>query len=138
MITKETAAKIAYAYSEIEAAEELLKGLADELGRLQEPDFRDNFGRRRGLQLGVPSGSSGHRLLDVAPRLAKIIIKAHIDDKKSEIEALCMTAKRELSRSSPESGLVGPEASRKSPAQDRSFPPEPRGRLSTTPFRPTA
>jgi hypothetical protein len=92
MITKETAAKIAYAYSEIEAAEELLKGLR----RLQEPDFRDNFGRRRGLQLGVPSGSSGHRLLDVAPRLAKIIIKAHIDDKKSEIEALCLTAKREL------------------------------------------
>ncbi len=95
-ITKNTAAQIAYAYTEIESAEELLKGILDDLGRLQEQDFRDAFGRRRGLQLGVPCGSNGHRLLDVAPRLAKIIIKAHIDDKRSEIEALCLTAKREL------------------------------------------
>ena len=95
-ITKNTAAAIAFAYSEIEASEELLKIISDRLPG-DNPDFRDAFGRRKGgLQLGVPSGSNGHRLLDVGAGLAKIIIAAHINEKRAEIHALCAVAVGEL------------------------------------------
>lgn len=92
MITRDTAARIAYAYDEIKAANELLKIIeeGDKSGEL--PDFRDGFGRRgRGLQLGVPH-HGGHRLMDVSTKLAAIIIKAHVDAKESEIAALCELA----------------------------------------------
>lgn len=97
MITKDTAARIAYAYSEIEAAKKLLEILATARSRQSTPDFRDAFGRPRGLQLGVPSGESGHRLFDVSHALSEIIIRAHIESKRSEIAALCELAKTELS-----------------------------------------
>lgn len=97
MIKHETAARIAFAYSEITAAETLLKELRDANARREQPDFRDAFGRRQGLQLGVPSGNSSHRIMDVSPRLAEIIIQAHIDDKRAEIAALSEVAHGELS-----------------------------------------
>lgn len=79
MISKETAMDIAYAYREIETAEKLLADIVKSLQEHREPDVRDAFGRRQGgLQLGVPSGNSGHRLFDVPWRLAKPIIEAHI------------------------------------------------------------
>ena len=96
MISKNTAACIAFAYSEIEAAEKLLEILDKSRSEHREPDFRDAFGRVRGLQLGVPSGESGHRLLDVAPVLGAAIIQAHIAQKKAEITALCEKARMEL------------------------------------------
>ena len=96
MITRETAVKIAFAYSEIEAAQGLLKQLG-ERNAIDKPDFRDVFGRsRRALTLGVPSGENSHRLLDVDHELARIIIAAHIDKKHSEIVALCEVARLEL------------------------------------------
>lgn len=96
MITKNTAVKIAYGYAEIEAAEKLLETIATAKGDGSVPDFRDAFGRRKNLTLGVPSGEASTRLLDVGFPLAEIIIKAHIQDKRSEIEALCQLAKSEL------------------------------------------
>lgn len=95
-ITKNTAAQIAYAYQEIEAAESLLKTI-EEAGHNENPNFRDVFGRTpRGLQLGIPSGDTGHRLYTVNYSVAAIILKSHINEKKSEIEALCLLAKQEM------------------------------------------
>lgn len=88
LITKDTAARIAFAYSEIEAGEELLTVVTKARAEHTDPDFRDIFGRRRGLQLGVPSSPNGHRLLDVDWQLAEIIIKTHIEKKRAEIVAL--------------------------------------------------
>jgi len=96
MITKETASKIAYAYSEIEAGEELLKILDEALKDHSVPDFRDGFGRNRALELGVPCGPTSKRLFTVNPKLGMIIVKAHIAGKRAEIEALCEIAKQEL------------------------------------------
>jgi hypothetical protein len=94
MITKDTASRIAYAYSEIEAAEVLLEILAKAKSTRSIPDFRDVFGQRvRGLQLGLPSGENSHRLFDVSYILGEIVIKAHIESKRSEIAALCELAK---------------------------------------------
>ena len=97
MITRDTAARIAYAYDEIKAAIELLKIMEESAKHGDPPDFRDSFGRNRGLQLGVPH-SGGHRLMDVSPKLAAIIIKAHVKDKQDEIEALCQLAIREATK----------------------------------------
>lgn len=96
MIKRQTAAQIAYAYAEIDAAEKLLEEIEAAKKDFREPDFRDGFGRRRGLTLGVPSGDSGQRILDLSPTLGAIIIRAHIDQKRSEITALCETARVEM------------------------------------------
>lgn len=97
MITKDTAAKIAYAYSEIEASEALLKIIDDAKKDRSDPDFRDAFGHhQRRLRLGVPSGQSSHTLFQVDASLGEIIIKAHIEQKRAEIAALCELAKGEL------------------------------------------
>ncbi len=101
-ITKNTAARIAFAYSEIEAGEQLLAIVAKSRAEHVEPDFLDVFGRsRHGLQLGVPSGSNGHRWLDVDWPLAEIIIKAHVENKRSEIEALTALALQEARGEAP-------------------------------------
>ena len=94
-ITRDTAAKIAYAHSEINEARELLTLLSEAKRDRKEPDFRDAFGRQRGLQLGIPSGS-GHRLLDVSPDLAVYVIEAHIGKMQQRIAELCAIARMEL------------------------------------------
>lgn len=96
MISRDTAAQIAYAYDEIKAAKEIMAVIEEGAKRGIPPDFRDTFGNRRNLQLGVPSGSTGHRLMDVSYKLAKIIIKAHIREKEAQIEALCANAVLEM------------------------------------------
>lgn len=99
MISRDTAARIAYAYDEIKAASDLLAIIEEGAKCGEPPDFRDSFGRRRhDLQLGVPSGETGHRILQLSPKLAAIIIKAHLDNKKREIEALCEVARGELDK----------------------------------------
>ena len=96
MITRNTAAQIAYAYDEIKAANELIKVMDEAAKHGESPDFRDTFGRRNGLQLSIPHNSGRHRLMDVSAKLAAIIIKAHIKDKQDEIEALCELARGEM------------------------------------------
>lgn len=106
-ITAQTAAAIAYAYAEIEAAKNLLKTINERKSGDTDTDFRDVFGRRRAsLELGVPSGGSGHRIFSVGTELAAIVIRAHIDAKHSEIDALCVLAKNELSATG-ETGSAG-------------------------------
>lgn len=102
MITEKTAARIAMAHQEITAAEELLAEL--EKTRASDgdlPDFRDVFGRRRGLQLGVPSGDNARRLFNVTPELARPIIAAHVANQKALIEALTLQALAEARGEAP-------------------------------------
>lgn len=96
MITAETAIAIARAHREIEAANNLLEKVEEANNRCEEPDVRDAFGRVRGCQLGVPSGESSHRILDMSWSLAIPIIKAHIAEKQSVIAALSEKARHEL------------------------------------------
>ncbi|RJR46037.1 MAG: hypothetical protein C4576_11450 [Desulfobacteraceae bacterium] len=75
---------------EIEAGEKLLADMKEtrekERTRIGEPTLKDAFGRRRHLELGVPSGDNGHRIFQVAPQLAESIIRAHIAHKEAELK----------------------------------------------------
>ncbi|TIU92374.1 MAG: hypothetical protein E5W09_28520 [Mesorhizobium sp.] len=96
-ISKETALEIAYSYREIETAEKLLAEITEALERHRPLDIRDAFGRRPdGLQLGVPSGATGHLLFNVPWALARPIIEAHVAAKKALISALNEKARIEL------------------------------------------
>lgn len=60
------------------------------------PDLADVFGRpQRSLELGVPSGSSGHRILNVDYELSRVIIEAQIQKYKNQLIALNIQAKDE-------------------------------------------
>ncbi len=101
MIKQDTAARIWHCYREIEMAEKLLSDIEEArksgLGyKKDEPTLRDAFGRRRNLQLGIPSGDSGHRLFEVAPQLAESCIRAHIENKKAELAEANEQARIEL------------------------------------------
>ena len=97
MISRQTAMDIALAYREIETAEKLLAEITEAIDKRETPDIRDGFGRHvGGLQLGVPSGSSGHRLFDVPWSLAKPVIQAHIAHHRAMIAALAEKARIEL------------------------------------------
>ena len=88
---------IALAYREVETAEKLLEQITESLRRREAPDIRDAFGRHQdGLQLGVPSSSSGHTLYNVPWSLAKPIIETHIAVHRAKIIALSEKAKCEL------------------------------------------
>jgi len=114
MITKETAEKIWSAYREIEAGEKLLADMAQETSCGERdpyaPTLRDAFGRLRLLQLGIPSGESGHRLFGVSPVLAEAVIRAHVSNKRSELVVLNEHARSELDASlHPVSRSTAPE-----------------------------
>ena len=101
MITQETAANIWHAYREIEVGEKLLADMKEIREReglnKHEPAIKDAFGRKRQLQLGIPSGDNSHRILDVAPVLAESIIRAHIEHKRAELVQYQEAARIELS-----------------------------------------
>ena len=100
MITQETAAMIRNAYREIEAAEKLLADMEKESKSIDHdkhaPSLKDAFGRKRHLQLGIPSGENGHRLLNVQPTLAESVIRAHIEHKRAELMEVNERARVEL------------------------------------------
>lgn len=96
MISKLTAAAIWTAYDEIARGEALLEELEKRQAAGDGANLRDAFGRCRGLQLGVPSGESGHRLLDLQPSLAVQVIRAHIAQKRAELGVLNERARAEL------------------------------------------
>jgi len=96
MITKETAGQIWNCFQEIENGEKLLSDMQEQLKQYEDPNPRDAFGKRRNLQLGIPCGNGSSRLMDVHPTLAMAIIKAHIAEKRSILEVLNETAKKEV------------------------------------------
>ena len=88
MITQESAAAIWTAYREIATAEKLLADMESEMKWEHDktaPVLKDAFGRKRNLQLGIPSGENSHRLFDVPPKLAGSVIRAHIAQKRAEL-----------------------------------------------------
>lgn len=89
MITQETAGKIWDCYREIAAGEQLLTDMeasAKEYRHdVRASSLKDAFGKRRHLQLGVPTSDSSHRILDVAPDLAKSVIHAHIANMRARL-----------------------------------------------------
>ena len=100
MITQETAGKIWNAYRDIAAGEKLLQDTAEVRERehmdKMEPVLKDAFGRRRNLELGIPTGDNGHRILNLSPLLAESIIRAHIANMRAELATLNEVARAEL------------------------------------------
>jgi hypothetical protein len=89
MISKDTAVAIAMAHREVEAGEKLLEDVRQAIERFAPKDIRDAFGRSvQGLQLGVPSGETGHRLFNVPYQLAIPIIEMHIAQQRALITTL--------------------------------------------------
>lgn len=108
MITQETAALIYSAYREIEAGQKLLADMEsirerEHLDRTA-PTIKDAFGRRRHLQLGIPSGENSHRILDVSPVLAESVIRAHIGNKQAELAQYQERARIELDAAAQQEG----------------------------------
>ena len=105
MITQETASNIWSAYREIEAAEKILSDMAEERAKpfrdddKHAPTLKDAFGRNQHLQLGIPSGSNGHRLFQVRPELAESVIRAHIGQMKAKLVEANECARVELNAS---------------------------------------
>lgn len=102
MISQDTASAIWTAYREIEVAEKLLADMKAEREKpfgerdKHAPTLKDAFGRKRHLQLGIPSGENGHRIFDVAPELAESVIRAHIAKKRVELTEANERARLEL------------------------------------------
>lgn len=97
-ITRETATDIAVIYRDIEAAEKLLADVHGAIETFKQTDIRDAFGRRcNTLELGVPSGDRGHRILQVPYPLAIPIIEATIASHKARLSTLSLKARFELS-----------------------------------------
>lgn len=99
MITKETCVKIYNCYSEIENGKKLISDMAKlvkEDKEKAEPTLYNAFGERKGLQLGVPSGSSSHQLYGVSITLGVKIIEDHIKQNEERLIELMAIAKIEL------------------------------------------
>jgi hypothetical protein len=100
MITMRTAERIWSAYREIETAKKLLSDMKEVRGkeyiRRDEPTLKDAFGRRQHLELGVPSGESGHRIFRVAPELAESVIRAHISKQERALVEAQESARIEI------------------------------------------
>lgn len=93
VISQETAMEIALAHRDIEAAKGLLEKISDAKKWNSELDLRDVFGRRRGLQLGVPSGPQAQCLFEVSPDLAKYVIEAHVGKMHARLTELSAIAR---------------------------------------------
>ena len=96
MITKETAARIWKCYQDMEVGQKLLEDMTGAMEHGEDPNPRDLFGRQRCLQLGIPSGDSGHRMFDVQPRLAISVIQAHIANQQAALSEANEQARIEL------------------------------------------
>ena len=82
MLSKETCEKIWHCHREIETGEKLLADIKEVFEKNKyAPDaqaLKDVFGKRRDMQLGVPSGQNSHRIFDVSYDLAEPIIRTHM------------------------------------------------------------
>lgn len=96
MISKETAVKIHNCHVQIENGKRLILDMKEALKKTGDAKLDDAFGGRRDLELGVPSGSSGHRIFGVRFDLGVKIIKEHIKDQKKKLEKLKGVAELEL------------------------------------------
>lgn len=96
-ISKLTAAKIHNCIVQIEEGYKMIEAMKESIAKTGDVKLEDAFGGQRGIEMGIPLGSSsGHRILNVRPGLAIDVITAHIEDKKKELERLNDLAKIEL------------------------------------------
>lgn len=98
MITKQTAERIYWAYSEIEKAKELIKDIKQSLESATNDTHTllDRARGRRVIEMGVPSGSNGHRIFDVPLPVATKVIDAHIAANEEKLKELMAIAEIEL------------------------------------------
>jgi hypothetical protein len=100
MITEKTIQRIWSCQREIRVGGELLsemERIAKNINNDENAErIKDAFGRERDLQLGIPCGENGHRLLNVSPALAISIINVHIANKKAELVEANEQARIEL------------------------------------------
>lgn len=98
MLSQKTSAALYNCHQQIINAGKLLDDTRKIVNR-EEVELRDAFGRNvRSLELGVPSGSSGHRIFSVDFDLAAIIIEAQVEKYKVQLKALNELAKEECLR----------------------------------------
>ena len=97
MISNATALRIAHAYREISAAQELLKDVesSKEEYKASQSSFQHHE-RIRMYEMGIPSGANSHRLYRMRPELAESVIRAHIADKERELAEANEQARIEL------------------------------------------
>ena len=98
MITKKTASNIWNAYEGLDRCKKLMSDMKEELKKSGDERLIDAFGRKKGLELGVPMGNDGHRIFNVRIDLAIQIIEAHVKDQKAELIKLKAVAKIELNQ----------------------------------------
>jgi|ERR1700760_1823036 len=99
MITKETCVKIYNCYEQIENGKKLMQDMAEVVKKDAEkksPTLSNAFGERIGLQLGVPSGSDGHRLYGISTELGVKVIEEHVQKNEQRLKELMAIAKIEL------------------------------------------
>ena len=95
-VTKEQAYELIKLHQEIESAEKMLAVITPANASKEIPDFRDAFGRRRQLQLGVPSGENAHRIYDVPFDLAEVVVRAHRDGCVAKLAALNIQIRNQI------------------------------------------
>jgi hypothetical protein len=96
MITKDTARLIHNCYTEIESAEKMVVELKNAINEKGEFEFKDNWGNSRGLELHVPTSSSGHSIKRVPFQLALDVIKLHVEAQEKELERLKQVCRIQL------------------------------------------
>lgn len=96
MITKKTASEIWTCQDGIEKCHKLITDMKKELEKTGDERLIDAFGRKRGLELGIPSGESGHIIFNVRIDLAMKIIEANIEDNENKLKKLKGLAEIEL------------------------------------------
>ena len=100
LIKKETLEKMWHCYREIEVSEKLLKDIEEVMKNnsinKDAQKLKDAFGQRVDFQLGIPSGSDGHRIFNVNIDLAKSVIVSHKAKKDAELKEANEQAKIEL------------------------------------------
>lgn len=95
MITQKTAAALHNCHQQIINSEKLIADVKSALDRAEPTRLIDAFGRRCTIEMGIPSGGSGHRILNVDNDLALLVIEAQIEKYKSQLKALNEIAKDE-------------------------------------------
>lgn len=98
MLTQKTASALYNCHQQIINAGILLEETKKIIEK-EEVSLRDAFGRNvRSMELGVPSGSSGHRIFSVDFDLAAIVIEAQVEKYKVQLKSLNELAKEECLR----------------------------------------
>lgn len=95
VLSKELCVKIWSAWNEIKKGQKLIADANMQLGDHNEDETLYNaFGDRKGMELGVPSGSNSHSILGVSYDLAETIILQHIEDSKLRLLELNKEVKK--------------------------------------------